>query len=264
VALRLRGGEDVRSRLRLGFDVDGYRGMLDRARASVDAGVDLGRHISADGRLVVDFANDATGQGGPRPTRGSVEINGSHLRHRLNWHVGAGFDDPVYTRAIARQLPQEDLYFLPNAWADAGVDARLGHGLGARVRARGYLGADGFSSLLVSAGGSLYGRALESDLLDFDLRVIRGTLAHGYGGSVGWDLPLGTATELQLSYALDRLVVGPVATIGYAQTFHLAGQRRFSRRTRGSLALELGGGAGPVRALLFAQVAVRLGQLADR
>ncbi|NOY93812.1 MAG: hypothetical protein GXP55_21735 [Deltaproteobacteria bacterium] len=264
VAFRVSGGELVRGRLRVGFDADGYRGALDRARASVDAGLELGRQLSASGRLVVDFANDAVGRRGPRPTRGSVELRGDHLQRRLRWYVGAGFDDPVYTRAIARQLPQEDLIFLPNAWADASVSARFGHGVGARVRARGYLGADGFSSLLITAGGSLRGRVLAADLLDLDLRVIRGSLAEGYGGSVRWDLPIAERTRLELGYSLDRLLVGPAKRVGYAQTLHVAGDQRLSLRTRASLALELGAGAGPLRALLFAQVAVRLGDVSRR
>jgi len=264
VALRLAGGEGVRGRLRLGFDADGYRGSLDRARASVDAGLELGQQLSASGRLVVDFASDALGRRGPRPTRGSVELRGDHLHRRLRWYVGAGFDDPVYTRAIARQLPQEDLIFLPNAWADAAVSARLGSGVGARVRARGYLGADGFSSLLISAGASLRGSVLMADLIDCELRVIRGSVAQGYGGSVRWDLPIAERSRVELGYSLDRLEVGPAKRVGYAQTLHLAGDQRLSLRTRASLAVELGAGAGPLRALLFAQIAVRLGDVSRR
>ena len=261
VALSLAGGEAVHGHLGLGFSIDGFRGALDRARANVDADVDLGSQLAASGRLVVDFADDALGRGGPRPTRGSVELSGEHLRRRLRWHVGAGFDDPVYTHAIADQLPQEDLIFLPNAFADGGVKARLGDGLSARVSARGYLGADGFSSLVVSAGGSLRARLLEADLLDFDLRMIRGSLAQGYGGGVRWDLPVSDRVHFDLGYSLDRLEVGPAKIVGYAQTLHLAWDRYFGPRTRTSLAFELGGGAGPTRVLLFAQVAVRLGAL---
>lgn len=259
VSVRVAGGERVRGRLRLGFDLDGFRGQVDRARVSATAGVSLGRALSASGRLVLDLADDALGRGGARPTRGSIELSGELGRRFVSWHAAAGFDDPVYTRALAEQWPQEDVVFLPNAWADGGVRLRFDGGVDARVSARGYLGADGFSSLVATAGASLRGRVLEGDLLDLSLRLTRGSLAEGYGGGVRWDLPLFRRTHLDVGYDLDRLLVGPAQRVGYAQTLHLAGDQRFGPRTRASLVLELGAGAGPLRALLFLQVGVRLG-----
>ena len=238
---------------------DAWRGSLDRAFANARVGLDLPWHASLEGEAIVDLANDADDQSTARVSRASATARARFFEGAIDTRLHGGFEDPVLTRSLADRLDLAPPFVTTerHGYGLASVDLRVVQGLLLDARFRADAGDDDLWSVSGDAGV----RVLDVGPLGSEAwlrgQVMSGTVLEGVGGEIGWLAPL-SFVHLDLSYAIDRWLVGPSAEPATAHRGRLAIQRRFGERWRTTLSLEGATGAGPPRAFGFLLVGYRI------
>jgi hypothetical protein len=238
----------LRARADVGLAAELWRGELDRALAAAALTVGTRRLLVA-GDLLVDGARDAAGAGGLRLSHAAVQ---ARLRQAgLTATASGGYDRPFLGRQLRAELPG----FAPGSrgYGQLGLGWALG-GLDLDAVARGAHG-DGVSSLYAELSASradpVRGQRYFASphLLIATLGNLAGLRA---GLSRRW-----RRWELGASATFDRATGGGAAA--WSGGGRLTTSAPLSSRLRVATALELAGGDGPLRALAFVLLGVRIG-----
>jgi hypothetical protein len=257
--LGARRPAQLAARADVALAADAWRGSLDRAFANARVGLDLPWHASLEGEAIVDLANDADDQSAARVSRATATARARFVEGAIDARVHGGLEDPVLTRSLADRLDLAAPFVTTERhwYGLASVDVHLVRGLLLDARVRADDGDDDFWSLSGDAGV----RVLDVGPLGSEAwlrgQAMSGTVLEGVGGEIGWLAPLSFA-HVDLSYALDRWLVGPSGEPATAHRGRLAIQRRIGERWRTTLSLEAATGAGPLRAFAYLLVGYRI------
>lgn len=259
-----RGAGRLSARADLAVGADAWRGALDRAFATAHLGVDLPVSVSIETDLVVDAADAATGRSGPRLSRATAWARASAWHGILAVSASGGLDDPFVSQSLVDRLSVlgGDDPVVPiegrHVWGSCAADVRVLERLTIDAGVRADDGDDGYRSLAGDLGARLFDLGPLGSSAWVRAQVLTGTVLEGVGGEVGWQAPLGTIVDIDLSYAVDLWRVGPAQDPTWAHRGRLALQRRLGERFRTSLSLEVATGAGPPRGYGLLLVGYRL------